>query len=130
MDSNKFKHLFAKTRKPHEYELYQCKDGVLACPHCKCLGIAVSDTADYQAHGHCPDCKFSDQLGAFQSVGIDASLRVSGTRLGVECPLCGTGSELVVRDGRYGLFIGCNRYPACKYLMNLREDKGDNVLHV
>jgi hypothetical protein len=129
MDSNKFKHLFVKQRKPSESELYAAKDGVLACPSCRQLGIIVSDTADYQAHGHCPLCKYTDNLTAFQNVGIDASLRVSGKRLGVECPLCGVGSELVVRSGRYGLFIGCNQYPTCKYLMNLPE-LDEDILHV
>ncbi len=31
------------------------------------------------------------------------------------CPECGTG-RLVERKGPYGLFIGCNRFPACKYI--------------
>lgn len=29
------------------------------------------------------------------------------------CPQC--GSELVLRNGRYGQFLGCSNYPKCKY---------------
>ena len=29
------------------------------------------------------------------------------------CPLC--GEKLVIRNGRYGKFIGCSSYPKCKY---------------
>lgn len=29
------------------------------------------------------------------------------------CPKC--GSDLVVRSGRYGNFLGCSKYPKCKY---------------
>ena len=32
---------------------------------------------------------------------------------GTTCPRC--GSPLVLRDGQYGRFYGCMRYPACKY---------------
>lgn len=30
------------------------------------------------------------------------------------CPRCGKG-KLVSRNGKYGKFLGCNRYPRCKY---------------
>src|SRR5205085_12170630 len=31
------------------------------------------------------------------------------------CPLCGQG-HLVARRGRYGPFVGCDRYPDCRYI--------------
>jgi len=33
--------------------------------------------------------------------------------VGRNCPEC--GSPLIVRWGRYGKFIGCQNYPACRY---------------
>ena len=30
------------------------------------------------------------------------------------CPMDGCGSDMVVRNGRYGSFWGCSRYPACQ----------------
>lgn len=122
MSFSKFKHLFVKTRKPYDNELFDCKDGVLACPQCKSLGIVVSDTPDIWTHGYCPNCKHTEQLGVFQDVGLDKALRVANKRLGVECSECGVGSELIVRNCRYGMFIGCDNYPSCKYIMNLKDD--------
>ncbi|MCL2439206.1 MAG: type I DNA topoisomerase [Alphaproteobacteria bacterium] len=37
-----------------------------------------------------------------------------------KCPSCEDG-RLDVRLGRYGAFIGCSRYPDCKYIRNLSE---------
>ena len=39
-----------------------------------------------------------------------------------KCPKC--GSDLVIRDGRYGKFISCTKYPECKYTESLLDDKG------
>lgn len=36
----------------------------------------------------------------------------SALRQGI-CPYC--GSELKIRKGKYGIFLGCTRYPKCKY---------------
>lgn len=32
-----------------------------------------------------------------------------------KCPRC--GSNLVLRNGRYGKFYGCSNYPSCKYIL-------------
>lgn len=36
------------------------------------------------------------------------------------CPNC--GKELVLRNGRYGDFIGCSGYPKCKYTTSIHEE--------
>ena len=38
---------------------------------------------------------------------------------GEKCPLC--GSDLVIRNGKHGEFIGCSNYPACHYVK--KEEK-------
>jgi|SRR5690554_238759 len=38
------------------------------------------------------------------------------------CPEC--GKQLVIRNGRYGEFIGCSGYPDCKYI---KKDKQENL---
>lgn len=40
-------------------------------------------------------------------------------QVGEQCPEC--GSELVIRNGRYGKFIACSNYPECKYIK--KEEK-------
>lgn len=127
MNWQQFKHLFAKTRRPYDSELWQAKDGVLSCPACDSLNIVVSDTPDSFAYGHCRDCKTTDNLNQFSIGGLADRYKVAGKQLPVECPECGAGSNLVVRNGRYGLFIGCNRYPGCNYLVNVREETSTRV---
>ncbi len=35
--------------------------------------------------------------------------------LGVTCPACQQG-ELVLRQGRFGMFIGCDQFPQCTHI--------------
>ena len=43
-----------------------------------------------------------------------ARVGVPTTGTGKKCPICGEGDE-VIRDGKYGKFLSCSRYPECKY---------------
>ena len=40
------------------------------------------------------------------------------------CPSCAEG-RLGLRFGRYGPFVGCGRYPACRYTRSLARDPAD-----
>jgi DNA topoisomerase I len=42
-------------------------------------------------------------------------VKVPAKSTGEACPECGEG-ELVEREGRFGKFVGCSRYPECKYI--------------
>jgi len=42
-------------------------------------------------------------------------VRVPAKETGESCPECGVG-QLVVREGRFGEFVGCSRYPECSYI--------------
>ncbi len=39
--------------------------------------------------------------------------------LGVPCPDC--GNELVLRQGRYGMFVGCSHYPTCHHIESINQ---------
>ncbi len=44
--------------------------------------------------------------------------------LGVECPQCNSqqhSGELVLRQGRYGMFVGCSRFPDCQHVEPLTQ---------
>lgn len=43
---------------------------------------------------------------------------------GKQCPNCADGS-LVVKNGRFGLFLGCDKYPKCKTIVNIPKSKED-----
>lgn len=46
--------------------------------------------------------------------------KLAPEKTGEICPQC--GSELVIRQGRYGKFISCSNYPSCKYTAKLPKD--------
>lgn len=39
----------------------------------------------------------------------------------LRCPIC--NAELVVRNGKFGEFFGCRRYPKCTFTTDLEESK-------
>ncbi len=56
----------------------------------------------------------------------DSSLekvKIEEEKLGRTCPECGEG-ELLLRQGRYGKFIACSRFPDCRYTEAITVDAG------
>jgi DNA topoisomerase-1 len=45
------------------------------------------------------------------------NVKREGVPLDESCPEC--GSQLLMRFGRYGTFVGCSNYPTCKYTRDL-----------
>jgi DNA topoisomerase-1 len=45
------------------------------------------------------------------------NVKREGVPLDEKCPEC--GSQLLMRFGRYGTFVGCSNYPTCKYTRDL-----------
>ncbi|QVK18955.1 type I DNA topoisomerase [Mycoplasmatota bacterium] len=41
------------------------------------------------------------------------------------CPQC--GKQLLIRNGRYGQFIGCSGYPECKYIKKENEEENNLI---
>ncbi len=94
----------------------------MICP--KCGGkmiVKLARTGKFYSCAKYPEC--------------DGALKLDGTKLegpketGELCPLCGEktgkngGGKLVVREGRYGSFISCSRYPKCKFIKEDEEEK-------
>ena len=50
--------------------------------------------------------------------------QIEPERLGEQCPQC--GNELLIREGRFGRFVGCSNYPECKYTRPLVTSIGVN----
>ena len=55
---------------------------------------------------------FRDKLAKVDKDSARVGVPTTGT--GKKCPICGEGEE-VIRDGKYGKFLSCSRYPECKY---------------
>jgi DNA topoisomerase-1 len=58
-----------------------------------------------------PECKHTMPLP--EDEGSEAAPELPG--VGEVCPECGTG-HLAARRGRFGPFVGCDRYPECRYI--------------
>ena len=50
-------------------------------------------------------------------------VKVEVEKIGEKCPECKDG-ELVVRVGKFGKFISCDKFPECKYTRQFRELAG------
>ncbi|MFA7684921.1 MAG: topoisomerase DNA-binding C4 zinc finger domain-containing protein, partial [Syntrophales bacterium] len=38
----------------------------------------------------------------------------------IVCPKC--GKAMIIRSGRFGKFLGCSGYPACKTIVKMKKD--------
>jgi DNA topoisomerase-1 len=79
------------------------------CPNCN------SDKVELKQgwFGFYLDCSNCGKKTSVKSIG-----KPEPEKLGEICPDCKEG-ELLIRSSRFGKFIGCSRYPACKYTRQL-----------
>jgi DNA topoisomerase-1 len=69
-----------------------------------------------------PDCDYSAPI---EEVNFSKEDYAADFNWDQPCPLC--KSEMKVRHGRYGTFLGCIRYPECKGIVNIPK-KGETVI--
>lgn len=65
--------------------------------------------------------KFEKELKLAESKS--ERVKVEAEKIGKKCPECKDGN-LVIRLGRFGKFISCDRFPDCKYTKPYQEDAG------
>jgi DNA topoisomerase-1 len=83
------------------------------CPECgKNLVIKYSRNGRFIGCSGFPDCKYTR---SFISEKAQAKIDQGEKQIdGKKCPKC--GSDLKVVNGKFGPFIGCSKYPDCKYM--------------
>lgn len=101
----------------------------MKCP--KCGGkmiIKLARNGKFYSCARYPDC--------------DGARTIEGNELegpketGEMCPLCGEkkgksgGGKLVIRQGKYGAFVSCSRYPKCKFIKEDEEEKKKKMTDV
>ena len=93
----------------------------LLCPKCGSnMIIKLARNGKFYSCIRYPDCD-----GART---IDGKALEGPKETGEMCPLCGNkkgkngGGKLVVREGRFGTFISCSRYPKCKFIKQDEEE--------
>ena len=86
----------------------QSSKEVRLCPWCKSGKLVIRKTSEslrpFYGCSHFPYCTYT--INDIKAVEINN-----------RCPDC--GDFLVVREGRFGKFIGCNNYPRCRFTRDL-----------
>ncbi len=91
----------------------------VACPQCgQPLLIRLGKHGEFLACSAYPGCKFTSDFTRDDKGGIVLSAPAPDP--GVACDKCGAPMQL--KNGRYGPFLACSAYPACKNIMNLDRD--------
>ncbi len=92
------------------------------CPLCDApMIVKLGRSGKFLSCSKYPDC-----MGART---IDGKIMEGPKEIGEKCPLCGDkkgksgGGKLVIREGRFGSFISCSRYPKCKFIREDEEEK-------
>jgi len=121
------KNLTNKEKEVSKKELTEEKTDKL-CPECNSpLIIKMGRFGKFLACTNFPDCKFTENLnngdkdhdGQKDSEEIKELEKKHG---GQTCDKC--GSEMKIKIGKYGPFLGCSGYPKCKNIKNLDADTG------
>jgi len=83
----------------------------IKCPKCgSSMIIKLSKNGKFYSCSKYPDCE-----GALK---LDGTEMAGPKETGEKCPECGDSKDgkLVTREGRFGSFISCSRYPKCKFI--------------
>ncbi|HYM19491.1 MAG TPA: type I DNA topoisomerase [Candidatus Kapabacteria bacterium] len=75
------------------------------CPNCQSSNTEIKQ-GWFGMYIECRNCG--------KKTSIKSMNKPEPEKTGETCPECGEG-ELLIRASRYGKFIGCSRYPKCKY---------------
>lgn len=93
-----------------------------ACPKCgKPLSIRLGRRGRFIGCTGYPDCDYTRNLDESADDAPQEPEKVEGR----QCPDC--GSDLIIRRGRYGKFIGCSNYPKCKHIEPLEKPRDTGI---
>jgi DNA topoisomerase-1 len=94
-----------------------------ACPDCGSpLAIRLGKRGRFIACTAYPNCKYTRNLVNEQQVESESQTEIVADR---SCPQC--SAPLQIKQGRYGKFIGCSRYPECKHMEPLQKPADTGV---
>jgi DNA topoisomerase-1 len=94
-----------------------------ACPQCGSpLSIRLGRHGRFIGCTKYPDCDYTRDLADGKGQDQPPPEAVEGR----SCPEC--GSELQIKRGKYGKFIGCSAYPKCRYIEPLERPQDTGVI--
>jgi DNA topoisomerase I len=93
----------------------------IECPKCKegKLQKIWSRSKYFYGCSRYPDCNYSAPV---EEISFNKEDYAADFNWDQKCPIC--QSDMKVRHGRYGTFLGCLRYPECKGIVNIPK-KGE-----
>jgi DNA topoisomerase I len=95
----------------------------IVCPKCGSkLQKIWSKSKYFYGCSSYPDCDYTAQI---EEMSFNKDDYAADFNWEQPCPIC--TSEMKVRHGRYGAFLGCTKYPDCKGIVNIPK-KGEAVL--
>jgi len=116
-----------------EAESESGEEEIEACENCgKPMAVKRGRFGQFLACTGYPECKTTRKLIATKQGGLRAAK--PDQILDEPCPRC--SANLVIKQGRFGEFTACTRYPECKYVKHKTtgvkcpkdEDKGGEVV--
>ena len=94
----------------------------ILCPTCNAkMIIKLSRNGKFYSCSKYPECAGARKLDGTEMSGPKET--------GEPCPKCGESKKeaergkLVLREGRFGMFISCSRYPKCKFIKEDEEER-------
>ncbi|MEQ1635563.1 MAG: type I DNA topoisomerase [Methylococcales bacterium] len=92
------------------------------CPTCDSpLSIRLGRNGRFIGCTNYPECSYTRNLDDDKGAGSNEPEIVEGRN----CPKC--ESNLIIKTGRYGKFIGCTNYPSCKHIEPLDKPLDTHV---
>jgi DNA topoisomerase-1 len=99
-------------------EQIHAENSDLICPKCGSpLIIRVSRRGRFLGCSSYPDCDYTQSLPKINGKNEVKQEEKAPIQIypDVKCPIC--GKEMVVREGKFGRFLGCIDYPTCKGIL-------------
>ena len=85
--------------------------------------IKLGKNGEFLACSNYPACKNTRNFSRAGDGSIVQSEPLPAAQTDIPCDKC--GKPMVVKEGRYGPFLGCSGYPSCKHIVNIaRNDDG------
>lgn len=90
------------------------------CPKCESNLYKIPwNNSEFYGCSKYPSCRYSEPVGekSTKNTEIELSVIAPGFSVDKKCVKC--KSDMVVRNGKYGIFLGCSKYPKCKSIVNI-----------
>ncbi|MCW8799538.1 MAG: type I DNA topoisomerase [Desulfobacter sp.] len=93
----------------------------IKCPLCgKPVNIKIGKNGHFLACTGYPECSFTSNYTRDEKGNIEIVEKIQDSEPVNDCPKC--GKPMVMKDGRFGLFIACTGYPECKHTESVAQE--------